>query len=314
MILKKLVSFILFVSAFSCAVADKPLTIYSSYPVGSGPDNFARQVVETLSKKLSTSTVIENRPGGNGAVALASFNNAPADGLSVLLTGLDVVPTMPLIYGNSDNIKELKLLAPAFKTDLVLISSAAVNRLDDLKKLAKDRPLYGSWAIGSSSHIYGEQLARHLGIQADHAPYKDFNQWYIDVSNQQLAYSFGTIASGTALEKAGRIRFLAIASVTRDPFYPEIPTLDEFLGRKTGIVGPVTGAAFYINKNTPVAAEAKLREAMIATLQSSEVQQKIHALNYRSWINNTAEANRALNENSVRYQQLIQQLNINLKQ
>ena len=292
----------------------KPLIIYTSYPVGSGPDNFVRQVTEVLSKQLEITVILENKPGGNGAVALATFNKLPADGNSILFTGLDILPTMPMINGDAELIKDLKLLAPGFHNDLILIASASVNTIADLQRVMAEHPLYGSWAIGSSSHLFGEQFARYFKVNADHAPYKDFNAWYIDVSNQQLAFSFGTIASGTALERAGRIKFLAVASQHRDPTHPEIPTLDEFVGRKTGITGPFTGAAFYVNKNTPQLIEAQLRTAVITALQSAEVQQKIAALNYRSWTTNTKEVNKTLDKNLIKYQQLVRQLNINLRQ
>ena len=155
---------------------------------------------------------------------------------------------------------------------------------------------------------------RYFKIQADHAAYKDFTQWYVDVSNQQLAFSFGTIASGTALKEAGRIKFLAIAAPKRDPVHPEIPTIDEFIGSKSGIAGPVTGAAFYINKNTASSVEEKLRKAVISAVQGTEVQQKISALNYRVWNANSKEINKTFEDNLIQYQQLTRQLNINLRQ
>ncbi len=312
--MKNVLAALLFSVTAIALAADRPIVVYSSYPVGSGPDAFVRQVIDSLSKQTSSPVVLENRPGGNGAVALASFNKVAADGHAILFTTLDVVPTMPMIYGNSELIKELKLLAPGFLTDLVLIAAPSINNIHDLQQAMKEHPLYGSWAIGSSSHLYGEQFVRYFKIQADHAAYKDFTQWYVDVSNQQLAFSFGTIASGTALKEAGRIKFLAIAAPKRDPVHPEIPTIDEFIGSKSGIAGPVTGAAFYINKNTASSVEEKLRKAVISAVQGTEVQQKISALNYRVWNANSKEINKTFEDNLIQYQQLTRQLNINLRQ
>ena len=268
--MKILLAALFIVVGATALAANRPIVVYTSYPVGSGPDAFVRQVIDSWSKQSVTSVVLENRPGGNGAVALAAFNQHAADGHAILFSTLDVLPTMPMIYGNSELIKNLKLLAPGFITDLVLI--------------------------------------------ADHAPYKDFNQWYVDVSNEQLAFSFGTIASGTALKEAGRIQFLALATSKRDPSHSEIPTLDEFLGHKSGIAGPITGAAFYINKNTITSVEDNLRKALISAVQSPEVQQKISAQNYKIWSANTKEIMKTFDENLIQYQQLTRQLNINLRQ
>ena len=290
----------------------KPLIIYTSYPVGSGPDNFVRQVTEVLSKQLEITVILENKPGGNGAVALNAFNQTTADGTAILFTGFDLVPTMPLIYSKQELISNLKLLSPGFYTDLILIGSPTINNIADLQKLTKEHPAYGSWSVGSSSHIFGEQFARYIGVPATHVPYKDFNQWYIDVSNQQLAYSFGTIASGTALKDAGRIKFLAIASDRGDPKYPDIPTLDEFVGKRTGITGPLTGAAFYIHKDTPGNIEKHIRDAIVTALQSREVEQKVILLNYNLWPSNK-DFSTAFKNNNTKYRQLIQNLQINIR-
>ena len=312
--MKILLAALFIVVGATALAANRPIVVYTSYPVGSGPDAFVRQVIDSWSKQSVTSVVLENRPGGNGAVALAAFNQHAADGHAILFSTLDVLPTMPMIYGNSELIKNLKLLAPGFLTDLVLIASPSIRNVTDLQNAMRKHPLYGSWAIGSSSHLYGEQLARYLNVKADHAPYKDFNQWYVDVSNEQLAFSFGTIASGTALKEAGRIQFLALATSKRDPSHSEIPTLDEFLGHKSGIAGPITGAAFYINKNTITSVEDNLRKALISAVQSPEVQQKISAQNYKIWSANTKEIMKTFDENLIQYQQLTRQLNINLRQ
>ena len=56
------------------AFPDRPVKIITSLPVGSGPDVITRKVAEQLSIKWKQPVVIENKPGGNGIVALEAFN------------------------------------------------------------------------------------------------------------------------------------------------------------------------------------------------------------------------------------------------
>jgi tripartite-type tricarboxylate transporter receptor subunit TctC len=298
---------------FSVA-AEKPLIIYTSFPVGSGPDAFVRKVGDSIAKITQSPVIVENRPGGSGAVGLNTFNSIPANGQTLFFTSLDLVPTIPMIYGRDDLVKNLKLISPGFTTQLVLISSPSVQNIQDLKLLVKKRPFYGSWSNGSTAHLLGEQFSKSLDIKSNHVAYKEFNQWFIDIGNEQLAFSFGTIASSKPLMDAGKIKYLAVVSPKRDSRYPELPTLDEFVNEKISFSAPATGAAFYIHQKTSISDERKLKNILTKALMSDEVKQKTTFLNYEPWDFNEKEFVKTLEKNNVLYVQLLEKLDINLRQ
>jgi len=284
------------------------ITIITSFPVGSGPDSYTRALTQSLEEILKVPVVLENRPGGNGSVSLQEYKNRVADGYSIYFTDPTVINAYPLVYGKSELIKNLTVLTASTSSDLMLISSTDIKNIQELQDLIKKHPYYGSWAIGSTGHIFSSQFAQYLGIDATHIPYKEYSTWLIDVSNKQLSFSFVTLASGKALEKAGKIKFLAIASQHRDADYPDVPTLDEFVGKKTNINGPKTGAAFYIDKSVPHDIQLILRNALNSAFNTENVKESIAVKNYKKW--NASELD--LNDDAERYRLLIKKLNINV--
>jgi tripartite-type tricarboxylate transporter receptor subunit TctC len=292
----------------------KTVTIVTSFPVGAGPDGVVRAMSQELSKIWNQPVVVENRPGGNGVVSLGAFNQTPADGYTVYLTDPTVIYAYPLVYGKDDLTANVKTLIPSTTTDLVLVTSPAITNAKELQAAIQKSPSYGSWAIGSTSQMYASQVATVFGVTAQHLPYKDYGQWLTDVSNQQLGFSFSTMASAQALQRAGKLRFLAIAADERNSQYPDVPTIDELVGKKTGVYGPKTGAAFYIKKGTPAEAEAALRAGFRKAYETATVKEAIASRGYKRWVARDSEIERVMADDEAKYHRLIRQLNIKLAQ
>ena len=51
----------------------KQVRIISPFPVGGGPDGVARLVADKLSRTWGTGVIVENRPGGNGFIAIDAW-------------------------------------------------------------------------------------------------------------------------------------------------------------------------------------------------------------------------------------------------
>jgi tripartite-type tricarboxylate transporter receptor subunit TctC len=63
-----------------------------------------------------------------------------------------------------------------------------------------------------------------------HVPFRDFGQLYAAVASQEVDWALGSIASAGALERAGKLRFVALAASTREPAYPNVPATSESAG------------------------------------------------------------------------------------
>ncbi|MGH6629778.1 MAG: Bug family tripartite tricarboxylate transporter substrate binding protein, partial [Burkholderiales bacterium] len=74
--------------SLSLAVAgqDRTLRILVGFPAGAGLDTMTRLVAERMRERLGQPVVVENRPGASGQLAMTAVKNAPADGLTLVMT------------------------------------------------------------------------------------------------------------------------------------------------------------------------------------------------------------------------------------
>ena len=63
----------------------KPVRIITPFPVGGGPDGVARLVADKLSRSWGQPVVVENRPGGNGFIAIDAWKRGAKDGTDILI-------------------------------------------------------------------------------------------------------------------------------------------------------------------------------------------------------------------------------------
>jgi tripartite-type tricarboxylate transporter receptor subunit TctC len=310
--MKKLLSLLLATICF-VAVAqpvNTPKKIITSFPVGSGPDVLARKIAENLSEQWKHPVIVDNRPGGNGTIAMDAYLAEAAAPQSIYLAPNDNFTSHPILYNTQKYSQAMKVLSPVFKVDLVLIASPEVADWSALVTAVKQNPSFGSWGVGSGGHIAGLEFADYLGVSAVHVPYRDFSQWFIDVSGKQLSYSFSTVASTSKLEKAGKIKYIAFSSNKRDPNYPNVPTLKELIGRN---IGSPVWAAFYIHADTPEATVNKLHQDVQTAIKSATIQETINALNYRGWSDTPGDFEKQVRSDRELFRWVSNKFNITVK-
>ncbi|HEX2546082.1 MAG TPA: tripartite tricarboxylate transporter substrate-binding protein, partial [Ramlibacter sp.] len=83
------------VNAGAQAFPNRPVRVFTPFPAGSGPDAALRVVAEQLGRKWSQPVVIDNRPGGNGFIAISAFKAAPADQHALLMIDSNHATTHP---------------------------------------------------------------------------------------------------------------------------------------------------------------------------------------------------------------------------
>lgn len=293
----------------------KQITIITSFPVGSGPDGLIRKTLPEFSKTWGVPVILENRPGGQGGVALEAFKQSvdTVQNYHILYIESAVVWAYPLIAGKDDLTKNIKPIVPSHYADLALVVSPKINTRDDLIAAIKTSPNYGSWGIGSQGHVASAQVAKGLNLKAEHIPYKDYNQWMIDVSNQQLAYSFSTLGSARALEQAGKIKFLAVGTDKRDPMYPNVPTIYEFFGKNFKYHPLGAMATFYTKDTTPTATEQLVRNGLRETFARPEVKADVTARAYKQWTADPTQTGRIFAQDSAEYLKMLKEFNIEMK-
>jgi len=166
---------------------------------------------------------------------------------------------------------------------VAVAANAPFKTLDDIIAAARAEPeriRYGSWFIGSPGHLGALRLQAMTGVQMTHVPYRDFGQLYAAVANGDVAWALGSAASAGGFERAGRIRFIALAGPTRDPLYPQVPATAESPTMRGYEVSGWTG--LFAPKSISPELRDRLSADIAAALAVSEVVDRYRALGYEA--------------------------------
>ena len=293
----------------------KEVVITTSFPVGAGPDATIRTMSKELTKIWGVPVIVENKPGGNGAIAYSECNKATNDRnrISLCYTEAGTFWAYPLIYGNDELTRNLKPLLPSHYADLVLVTPTDINTVEQLRAAIAKKPVYGSWSLGSQAQIASEQMNRFWGIKGDHVPYKDYNQWLVDVSTGLLPYSFATLGSSFPLVQAGKIKYFALAQDARDPAYPNLPTLREVFGPKLHFIQLGATATFYVKRDIPAAEQKIVLDGLRKASQTEEYKKFLEGRVYRQWTWNDQDTQTRLETDHKNYLRLIKEFNIDMR-
>ena len=224
-------------SGASHAQADfpnKPVTLITAFAPGSGPDATLRLVAEQLGKLWNQRVLVDNRPGGGGLIAMDATKRAAPDGYTLLQLDSDHLAAVPHLYKQrgADAVKSFEPVASIFRTTFLVAvaKDSPFKSMGDIVAAAKAAPgkvTYGSWGVGSPGHLGAELLELQTGISMTHVPYKEVSQLFMSVSTNDVAWSLGTLPSSSGAYKAGKLRYIAVASNKRLPQLPEVPTAAE---------------------------------------------------------------------------------------
>ena len=212
----------------------KPISVFTPFAAGSGPDAVLRQVAERLGKGLGQRVLVENRPGASGFLAIEAAQRAAPDGHTFLQLDSEHLAAVPALYPQR-KFRPFESLAPVatfFRTPFMVVvpADSPWKSMGDLTAAAKASPgklNYGSWGIGSPGHLGGEHLALLADIKMQHVPFREAAQLFAAVGNGDVDWSFGSIASSQAAHKFGKVRYLAVAAPKRVAAMPEVPTVAE---------------------------------------------------------------------------------------
>ena len=199
-------------------------------PAG-GTDILARLLGQKLEQGLGKPFVVENRPGGGTVIATNFVAKSPPDGYTIMMSvsslAIDATLYNKLPY---DPANDLALVALIASVPFVLLvnPSLPVHSVDDLIKLAKQKPLsYGSGGIGAFHHLAAQLFASMTGIKMTHVPYHGTAPALNDLIGGYIQLMFSDLGPALPLINAGKLRPLAVTTKQRFALLPDVPPLDE---------------------------------------------------------------------------------------
>lgn len=279
-----LVASLLALACMAAQAQNRPIRLVVPYAAGGPIDVTARALAERVKDTLGP-VIIENRPGAGGNIGADAVAKAAPDGLTIGIAATATHAVNPWLYARMpyNAATDFAPITQMLRVPNVLVMNADtakrlnINSLQDLIAYAKANPAklnYGSGGNGSAGHLAGELFKAQAGIFAVHIPYNGGNPAQLALLSGQVDFNIDNLATAAPNIRAGKLKALAVTTLTRSPALPEVPPMADTLKGFAvdtwwGLVAPAA---------TPKETIAKLNQAFVAALNAPETRTRFAAL------------------------------------
>jgi tripartite-type tricarboxylate transporter receptor subunit TctC len=300
-----------------CAVAavasaqSKPIRIIVGFPPGQATELVARVLADALGPELGSPVVVFNMPGQGGSIAMNALIASPPDGSVITVSALASYAINPHLYANVhyNPLKDVVPIALVADIPVVLVVNPGVKAgtFAEFVAYAKAHPgelSHSSSGNGTVSHLGMVELERRLGIEMVHVPYAGSARAMTDLVSGQVQVGFDSVAATRGFIDSGKLRALAVASATRLPSLPDVPTLSEL-----GLAGFEVSAwtAVAVPVGTPAAFNERLSAAVVKIVASPQFAEKIAPLGMTPRKGGSAETAALLQSEYARWGRVVKE-------
>ena len=291
---------------------DRPIQLVVPYAPGGTADALSRLIAEQLGPKLGTTVVVINRAGASGVIGQASVAQAPGDGYTLLYdaTPFSINPHLQkLPYDPQKDLQPVMLvgLTPML---VAVPKHSPFKSVQDFVKAAKAAPgkyTFGSGGQGTVQYMGAELFLQGAGLRGLHIPYKSGGPALQAIIAGEVDFGLGNLPALSAHVKSGAVRPLAITSGTRDPNYPDVPTIAETALKGyeayewNGILAPASMPTEHVQR---------LNVALREVLDSTQLKARFYALGSRLVASSPEEFRKFLAQQDARWSATIRSAGI----
>jgi tripartite-type tricarboxylate transporter receptor subunit TctC len=221
-------------AAGEAAYPSRPIRLVLGFPPGTNVDVLSRPIAARMSEALAQPVIVDNRPGATGLIANEFVAKAPPDGYTLLVAPGSSLTSTPHLRLKMpyDTFRDFAPIIQinAFPNVVIVNPVVPAKTVKDLVAIAKAKPgmlTFGSSGVGSAFHLAGELFKTLAKVDMLHVPYKGGNLALNDLVGGRIDVLFYTLAVARPQIEAGKVRAIAVTSLTRDPALPDLPTVDE---------------------------------------------------------------------------------------
>jgi len=294
----------------------RPIRILSPYSPGGISDIAARIVGGKLTEAWGQQVIVENRPGGNGFIAVTDAARATPDGYTLVMVTAGDVTINPSLFKNVpyDVDRDLAPVSAVSDAPLVLAvnGEAPYKTLADVIAAAKAHPgmlNMGSPGYGSINHLVLESIQLNTGTKFVHVPYKGGAPAVQALVAGDIPLAI--IASSTAAPHVagGKIRILGVTTGERSPLNPEWPPLAQ---EGAGDVNVSNWTALVAPKATPQPVIDKLSAKVVEILNAPDVKTRFAAGGVSTIPSTPAELAARIKRELAVYRGVIEKANVHV--
>jgi tripartite-type tricarboxylate transporter receptor subunit TctC len=302
--------------AFAQSYPNKQVRIVVPFPAGGSADILCRLVGEKLSAAWGQTVIIDNRAGAGGNVGAEIVYRAEPDGYTLLCSppgplsiNHNLYKTPPYDWTKFVPIGVLALV-PNVITARIDLPAGSLQEFIAYAKANPGKATYASQGNGSTSHLSASNLATLAGIELVHVPYKGEGPALVDIGAGRVDIFIGNISASLRFEKQKQVKFLGLASRTRSPVAPEVPTTAEL-----GLPDLVASAWFALvaPPGTPDAIARKVSADMASALKLPEMRARFLELGAEPQGGTPAETAAFIKDEEARWRGVIKSANVTLE-
>ena len=256
----------------------RPVHILVPYAAGGNSDSMARLTAQHLSEAFGQQFIVENRVGGNGAIAGEAVARATPDGYTLLWAvqpPLTIFPAMTKVPYDSQ--KDFAPISVIGTNPFVLVVNKDVPAKSVAEFVAWVKPQqgklsYAEGSVGSLTHLSMALFLKRAGLEMTNVSYRGNAPALTDVIAGHLPTMFSNLSDALPHAQGGAIRILAVSSEARVPQVPDVPTVAEsgYRGYKAvtwnGLMAPAATPKPIVDKIATEIAKASKDPAFVDKL------------------------------------------------
>jgi tripartite-type tricarboxylate transporter receptor subunit TctC len=293
----------------------KPIRVLVPYAPGGVVDTMTRIVTNKMTERLGWQIVVDNRPGGNGFIAVGIAAKGLPDGYTILSAHTGEFAISPFVFKGVPFELERDFESVVMLSDapmlIVVNAQSPINSVKDLVAAAKAKPgavSFGSPGNGSVNHLASEWLSVAAGVKTLHIPYKGGAPAVTAVATNEVVFTVAGLPGVTPHLQAKRVKVLGITTAKRTAQTPDWPATQE-----TGLTGVDASiwVGFFVPKGTPKSVINKLYSVSLDMLKYPDVKERFSVVGGAEAIGMAPAAfHKRVKQDAERYQKVVKEVGI----
>jgi tripartite-type tricarboxylate transporter receptor subunit TctC len=292
----------------------KPIHLLVPYAPGGPADIAARLVGGKLTEAWGQQVVVENKPGGNGFIAMSAAAKAAPDGYTLVMATIGEAAIAPVLFKDVPYDVERDFAPVSLVSDAAVVlathGETPFNSVADVIAAARARPgriSVGSPGNGTINQIVLEWMALNTGTRFQHIPYKGGAPAANALAAGEVLLAVSSSSSMAPHLKSGRVRVLAVASAKPSKFNPDWPTLQQ---EGMADVDASIWTALFAPKGTPEPIINRLGVELARILELSDTKARFAALGVETIASSSAQLDARIRRDAAQFGVIVQKANI----
>lgn len=285
----------------------RPIHILVGFGAGGGTDVATRILADGLSESLGQRFVVENRPGAGGTIAGGMAAKAPKDGYTVLAISMghsvSAVMVKQVPYDPVEDFAPVGI----FTNSAFVVAVPKNSPATDIKSLVEyvnkqpGKLNYSTVGLGSTQHLIAEHLRQRASINAQAVSYRTTSEVVSALLRGEAAFAVELYHPIRGQVDSGDLRVIAVATPTRWPAIPNVPTLAE-----SGIsgIGYLGWYGLLFPAGTPQPIVGKLHKAMQEVLAKDAVKNRLEGIGAVANLSSPAEFRKVIQSDIKGFQEV----------